>query len=46
MFVTLLYLTMKVSYLVLICFHLAVFKHFIGNLNFAFGILENPVDGL
>jgi hypothetical protein len=41
-FVTLLYLAMKLSYLVLICFHLAVFKHFIGSFSFAFGILEHP----
>ncbi|KAI6172603.1 Innexin family-containing protein [Aphelenchoides besseyi] len=41
-FVTALYLAMKISYLVLICFHLAIFKHFIGNLSFALSILQNP----
>lgn len=41
-FVTILYLMMKVSYLFLIVFHLAVFKHFIGNLDFAFGFVRNP----
>ena len=35
---------MKLTYLVLICFHLAVFKHFIGSLSFAFGVLEAPGD--
>ncbi|KAI6183519.1 Innexin family-containing protein [Aphelenchoides bicaudatus] len=42
LYVSFLYLFMKLSYLVLICFHLAIFKHFIGSLSFAFGVLENP----
>lgn len=41
MLVTFLYMTMKLSYLLLICFHLFVFKHFIGNLSFAFGVIEH-----
>jgi len=40
-FVTFLYLAMKLSYLVLICFHLVVFKHFLGSFDFAFGVLKS-----
>ncbi|KAI1722122.1 innexin domain-containing protein [Ditylenchus destructor] len=39
-FVSWLYLSMKFSYLLLICFHLAIFKFFIGSLDFAFGFLK------
>ncbi|KAI6232919.1 Innexin family-containing protein [Aphelenchoides fujianensis] len=41
-FVTALYLSMKFSYLLLICLHLAVFQRFIGSLGFALNILQNP----
>lgn len=39
-YVTWLYLAMKFSYVILICIHLAIFKHFIGNFEFAFGVLN------
>jgi len=39
-FVTFLYLMMKLSYVVLISFHLVVFKFFIGSLDFAFDVIE------
>lgn len=41
MLVTFLYMTMKLSYLILILFHLWVFKHFIGDLSFAFGVIKH-----
>jgi len=40
-FVTALYLMMKFSYLLLICLHLAIFKFFIGRLDFAFGVIRH-----
>lgn len=41
---TLLYLTMKVLYLILIGIHLFIFKHFLGSLNFAYDILKHKGD--
>lgn len=40
-FVAFLYLTMKLAYVLLICFHLCLFKFFIGNIDFAIGILDH-----
>ncbi|CAD5208968.1 unnamed protein product [Bursaphelenchus xylophilus] len=41
-FVTVLYLSMKFCYLCLILIHLGIFKLFIGSLDFAFGIVQQP----
>jgi hypothetical protein len=43
-FVTFLYLFMKLCYLLLICFHLAIFKHFIGNLGFAWDVVASKAE--
>jgi len=43
-FVTFLYFLMKLSYLFLICFHLGIFKHFIGNLGFAWSVLASKAE--
>lgn len=40
-FVGFLFLTMKLAYVLLICFHLCLFKFFIGNIDFAIGILDH-----
>uniref|UniRef100_A0A914HZ79 Multifunctional fusion protein n=1 Tax=Globodera rostochiensis TaxID=31243 RepID=A0A914HZ79_GLORO len=41
-FVTVLYLSIKLSYLLLICFHLLIFKYFLGSLDFALGFVRHP----
>ncbi|KAL3074245.1 hypothetical protein niasHS_015075 [Heterodera schachtii] len=43
-FVTVLYLSMKFAYLLLICSHLLIFHHFLGSLNFALGFARHPGD--
>jgi hypothetical protein len=43
-YVTFLYIAMKLSYLLLICLHLVVFKHFIGSLDFAFGVIKHRAE--
>uniref|UniRef100_A0A914BZ58 Innexin n=1 Tax=Acrobeloides nanus TaxID=290746 RepID=A0A914BZ58_9BILA len=43
-FVTFLYFLMKLCYLFLICFHLGIFKHFIGSLGFAWDVVASKAE--